>query len=122
MQCQINVVPTLNPLSLQLFPQKQRSFAERVREGPFKATGNGGQQRHHERRKGERTAGAEVDDESHAMMDAEAKCGKRANFDGGKANFIIGELCKLHVSPPSKVAPAQRRSNHRPHRSATLAT
>ena len=36
------------------------------------------------RRKGERTAGAEVDDESHAMMDAEAKCGKMANFVRGK--------------------------------------
>ena len=55
-------------------------------QGPFKATGNGGQQRHHEKEGGTngRTAGAEVDDESHAMMDAEAKCGKMANFDGGK--------------------------------------
>ena len=33
------------------------------------------------------------------MMDAEAKCGKRANSGEGKANFIIGKFSKLHGSP-----------------------
>ena len=85
MKCQIDegIERQPRPPSLHLFPQKQRSFAEE-REGPFKATGNGGQQRHHEKEAGERTAGAEVDDESHAMMDAEAECGKTANFNRGK--------------------------------------